>query len=311
MTKPTKSLQVGIPCFSYEGDCEKYINFAIQSMILTASNPKQIEFLIGLNSENIDTSILTSMKSECYDIKLIDVIGLNKIRVGSTPNASVHNTQNSLNHGEVLDVLFGEFDSVYGMWVDADMAFLIKDWDTKFKLELNEKCAIIGMDYPKNRNRYMNFPTIMGCMFFTDIFRKHNISFTTKHSGSIREMPVGEEEARLYHVPVGSKINLDTGEMLPFIQKYGYTGKCLNSVHLFQNDGERIFLDGDIDDARKKSKVKGGNGKVCEAQLDGEVFFTHLSESRYRTYNEDPLSVVWLMKAKTWLKEKYNLDIEV
>lgn len=308
MMEISKKIQVGVPCFSYEGDCESYINFLIETMILTASNPKEIEFLIGLNSENIDTSILTSMKSECYDIKLIDVIELNKVRVGSVPNVSAY-TQNSLNHGEVLDILFSEFDATYGMWVDADMAFLLKDWDVKLKSELNEKCVIVGMDYPKNRNRYMNFPTIMGCMFFTDVFREHSITFSTKHSGGIRELPVTEEEAVIYHVPVGSKINLDTGEMLPFIQKYGYKGKCLNSVHLFQEDGERFFLDKDIDNARKISRVKGGNGKVCEAQLNGEVFFTHLSESRYRKYNEDPLSVVWLAKVKDWLKKKYNLDV--
>jgi len=303
-------IQVGVPCFSYEGDCESYINFAIQSMIMTAKNPEDIEFIIGLNSDNINTDILSLMEDKCYGIKLINVMdNINQQRTGEAPNIS-QDTKTSLNHGEVLDVLFKEFDSTYGMWIDADMAFLARDWDHKLKLELDAKeTAIVGMEYPKNRNRYSNFPTIMGCMFITEVFKKLNITFTTKYSGGLKETPLNEEEAAMYNFPVGSKINLDTGEMLPFIQKHGYKGKCLNAVHLFQNDGERKFLDSDIDNARIKSTVKGGKGKVCEAQLNGEVIFTHLSESRYRKYNDEILSKVWLQKIKYWLKEKYDKEI--
>ena len=147
-------IQVGVPCFSYEGDCESYINFAIQTMLLTAKNPKEIEFIIGLNSDNINTDILYEMKDLCYGIRLINVMDAvgQQQRTGESPNTT-QNTESSLNHGEVLDLLFELFDSTYGMWIDADMAFLADEWDNKLKLELDsENVAIVGMEYPKNRN---------------------------------------------------------------------------------------------------------------------------------------------------------------
>jgi|15BtaG_2_1085339.scaffolds.fasta_scaffold08075_3 hypothetical protein len=305
-------IQVGIPCFSYEGDCENYIDFAIQSMIMTAKNPEDIEFVVGLNGGKININKMKRMKNKCFGIKFIDVIEESgkKERIGDAPHKTEH-TEDSLNHGEVLDILFEHFDSFYGMWIDADIAFISRGWDEKLKNELNEKCPIVGMTYPKNRNRYENFPTIMTCMFITNTLKDLGISFSTTHMGGSRERPVTEEESKWFNLPVGSSVNMDTGEMLPLIQKEGYTGKCIHSVHLFQKDGELQFLDDDIDVARRTSGIKNGNGKVCEAQMNGEVIFTHLSESRYRKYNEDSLSKVWLKKIQTWLKEKYGEDIVI
>jgi methionyl-tRNA formyltransferase len=305
--KKNDVIQIGIPCFSYEGDCESYVSFAINSMLSTAKNPEELEFIIGLNGDDIQIDRMSGLHDK---IKFIDVIKEVQNRVGDTPHKTEY-TSNSLNHGEVLDTLFNHFNTEYGMWVDADVAFLCKNWDEKLKNELNETCSVVGLTYPKNRNRYEDFPTIMVCMFKTEVMKKLNMSFATVNMGGVRNVPVLETESKFFNLKTGSTINLDSGEMLPLIQEHGYSGKCIHSVHLFQKDGELQFLDSELDEARRKSSVKGGNGKICEGQMNGEVILTHLSESRYRKYNEDPLSKVWLSKIKFWLKEKCGVDIEI
>ena len=300
-------IQIGIPCFSYEGDCENYVRFVIQSMVLTANDPTKLEFLIGLNGDDID---LKKMSGVHDNVKFIDVIDEIERRVGDAPHKTKFTTS-SLNHGELLDTLFKHFDSRHGMWVDSDMAFLCLDWDIKMKACLNENCAIVGLTYPKNRNRYEDFPTVMACMFDVEVMKKLNMTFTTENMGSVRSTLVDQNESKIFNQQVGSTINLDSGEMLPTIQLHGYSGKPIHSIHLFQDDGVRIFLDRDLDVARRKSPVKGGNGKICEGHLDGELILTHLSESRYRKYNDDPLSVMWLQKVQLWLKEKCGVEVEI
>ena len=155
-------IQIGISCGK---NCEKYIDFLVNSIKKTISNSNNIEFLLGINNKNVDVNFLENIFiKNNYSYKIIKY---NLINNTIKPS--------SLNHGLCLNEIFKHMDKEFGCFIDCDVVLLEKDWDTKLLNMFNEKIAIIGSEY--DGKKYVNFPNAIFCIFKTEIIKKCNINF--------------------------------------------------------------------------------------------------------------------------------------
>ncbi|MDD5433619.1 MAG: glycosyltransferase [Candidatus Pacebacteria bacterium] len=83
------------------------------------------------------------------------------------------NLTGSLAHGTALNDLVSRINTPYGVIMDADYVFLIKDWDEILKSRLNGKVKIIGTETPLQTMK--GFPFLYGLFFETETFKKLNI----------------------------------------------------------------------------------------------------------------------------------------
>ena len=124
-----------------------YIKLLINSLILLADNPNNLEFIIGVDTGkgkgNVNLSDLMQHKIVKYDTKL---------------------PYSSMAHGLLMDyLLHNYFNKKFGMIIDSDVCFLRKGWDTDFISEITKSNLIyLGTE---NVNKDRKFPGPY-CMFF-------------------------------------------------------------------------------------------------------------------------------------------------
>jgi len=116
------------------------------------------------------------------------------------------NYRGSLAHGIAINDLIKKIDTKYGVILDADCTFLIRNWDEILINEINDEYPIIGTQAPSSGYKPMDFPLMFAILFDTDIMKNLHIDFT----------------------PENIKEHKDTGYELKkkYLQK-GYKGKLI------------------------------------------------------------------------------------
>lgn len=89
------------------------------------------------------------------------------------------NLTGSLAHGTALNDLMTKIDTPYGVILDADCAFLIKDWDEILINELDDRTKVIGTQASGKKPR--DFPLMFAILFKTETLKKLNIDFKPKN----------------------------------------------------------------------------------------------------------------------------------
>lgn len=90
------------------------------------------------------------------------------------------NLRGSMAHGTALNDLASKIDTIYGVILDADCSFLIKNWDEILINRLNDKVKIIGTQAPSGSTKPMDFPLMFAILFETETLKKLQIDFRPK-----------------------------------------------------------------------------------------------------------------------------------
>lgn len=94
-------------------------------------------------------------------------------------NACVYYRQQSqigsVGHGEALDLICGKVETEYFTVIDADAAFLVKDWDRILIERLTDTIKAIGTQAAGGK--VQDFPHMYGVLFETATFRSLRCSF--------------------------------------------------------------------------------------------------------------------------------------
>lgn len=110
--------------------------------------------------------------------------------VGDYDNVYLYKAENfrvrgSKAHGIALNDMAKKIDTPYGVILDADFTFLMKNWDEILISRLNNKVKIIGTQI--SRKGAEGFPFMVGILFETATFRALNIDFR------IGDMALGQD----------------------------------------------------------------------------------------------------------------------
>lgn len=261
-------IQIGV---ALSLNSEKYLGFLAWSACMTASDVGRLHFILGLNGANAE---------------MIGSIADDIIRYGATAtivDACVEGGYGSMNHGKSLDIIFQHMDTgSIGMFVDCDVAFLKKGWDTIMLSKLLDKNVIVGAEY--DGEKYRGFPNVICAMFNVWSIALNDISFKPEGTTTLFG-----ESLELYGYPTGSEpitIILDTGSELP--RKLKTAGLTGTPMPLFRADQQgAIFM---------KSGIRGE-----EYQLDGEPLLTHLGRSYTREFGVNEHAVAWEKCVREWI----------
>jgi hypothetical protein len=116
--------------------------------------------------------------------KLSDYKKLKKI-VGKYNRVSLYRVETDLKgsiaHGEALNDLVSKIDTEYGVILDADATFLVKDWDDILINKLSESIPIFGTQADDSGKKPMDFPLMFALIFKTDTLKKIDIDFRPKN----------------------------------------------------------------------------------------------------------------------------------
>jgi len=93
----------------------------------------------------------------------------------------------SLAHGEALNELVSKINTKYGVIIDADAAFLYKNWDQVLISKINEKNPVYGTQADIGGGKPEDFPLIFAVMFLTNIIRNLNINFKPDKNGGLKD----------------------------------------------------------------------------------------------------------------------------
>lgn len=81
----------------------------------------------------------------------------------------------SVGHGEALNILVEKIDTTYGVILDADAIFLIKDYDAILINQLDDKVKIIGAPTISGTIKPDDFPLTFAVLFDTKVFKSLHI----------------------------------------------------------------------------------------------------------------------------------------
>ena len=123
-------IQVGIACGH---NTHYYVDFLLKSIKKTINKNRSIEILLGINKPSFDSQYVVARHQNNFKIKTYNCI---------TDEVGSH----SPGHGKCLNYLFDKMDAKFGMFIDADVAFLEKDWDIKLISKLKDNFVAIGAD---------------------------------------------------------------------------------------------------------------------------------------------------------------------
>lgn len=270
-----------------------YIKLLINSLILLANKPDNLEFIIGIDTGPGKGKFdMTPFK----DYKLI-----------------YYNTNlpySSKAHGVLMDKLLMEhFDKKYGMLIDSDVCFLRKGWDTDFINEVDRNNLIYISTESDDKNRKFPGPY---CMFFLikemqemnystqpvqSVYFEKKYNFGKKFAEQVKNNSINgglfiiSENADIYDLPNGSCTNLDTNSQFNiFFHKKKEKYKLLKCY--WKTDKEIKFLNKQI-------------GQGNEFHLNGKVYLTHQGRT-HRGWNKDIKNINWLKQIKDWFSEQDN-----
>jgi hypothetical protein len=274
-----------------------YMKLLINSLLLLADKPNNIEFIIGVDigygKGDVDITDLKSHKIIYYDTKL---------------------PYSSKAHGVLMDIILHKhFNKKYGMFIDSDVCFLKKGWDTLFINEIeNNNLIYLGTasDDPKRRFpgpycmfflsselQNMNYSTqpVQSVYFekkydFGDKFEK---KILTKNEYSIKGCEfILSKNANIYDLKDGESTYLDTNSQFNIYFKENKKFKIMKC--LWPADNEAKFL---------LNKDDQGN----EFHLYNELILTHQGRT-HRGWGKDAKNIKWLKQIKNWFNnEELNL----
>ena len=306
-------IDILIIAFSYNKfSCEEYINLVIETYFKLADNPEELRFIIGLNSEFINTVKLkqfeNDVKIELYDIRYSEKEKNELCNIGDTQVHMKKNTILSRSHSQALNYMMKYVSSEYFMTQDNDCFCLRKGWDSIMKSYLVNNTVMIGTANHETKKNYQKYPYIISAMYKT-MECKDKIDFTYgKHSYSIIKT---DEQSKLYNLKIGTKRLLDIGSKIPsFLNDNNYDSKGLKAYRLNKLDNGRRFLSDELKYFLNKSKVSHGIGKCEEYHLGRRVFCVHLAEGRYRIINKDIFTIHFMKNLKKYFKNKFKIELK-
>lgn len=277
-----EKIQIGIPCGP---NSERYAKHLISSIERTLTGQYSIEYLIGVNHVLVNLPLLDELLGE---IKLKNdntahiIVDNNMISVEQT---QASNTWVSNAHGRCADMLMHSMSHKYGMIVDSDCAFLMKDWDVEMVSAIDDKNIIIGSEYGHDDKKYMKNANVIVCLF--DVNKMKEIKFSWQPE--LEHITIDEENKHIYNRKVGETIFLDTGSRLPKkLYENGLSSKYMKLVspRVSETASEIVFM---------TNEIRGE-----EYHLNGKPVATHLGRSSYRIF-DGPDAKKWRKRVQEWL----------
>ena len=132
----------------------------------------------------------------------INVENLSYVELSRVEN---FNHRGSIAHGHAINDLLKKINSQYGVILDADCTFLIKNWDEILINEINEEYPIIGTQAPSLSDKPQDFPLMFAILFDSKIMKQLNIDFMPKN---IEEFQDTGYELRKKYIAEGYKSKL-------------------------------------------------------------------------------------------------------
>lgn len=194
-----------------------YIELALNNIIRTSDNIDNLNIILAINDRRFDVG---TIKDKFFDkIKI-------EYRFIDTPDLPL----SSYRHGVVLNELISYMNNEYGMFLDQDVAFLMKGWDTIMINELNkDKVQAVGVEH-SNKQKYLNFPCIVMSMFRNQLIKDLQVDFRpyqphSNHYSSCHYKVQTAEQAKCWSKRIGEDTILDTGCNFPIaVVGAGYSG---------------------------------------------------------------------------------------
>ncbi len=172
--------------------------------------------------------------------RLKDFLNL-KENVEDRSNVELYRVENfnhigSIAHGLAINDLLKKINSKYGVILDADCTFLIKNWDEIIINEVNDEFPIIGTQAPSLSNKPQDFPLMFAILFDAKIMKQLNIDFMPKN---IEEFQDTGYELRKKYIAEGykSKLLIDKNTR---VYKFG-PFKSLICAEYYFKDYKHIF----------------------------------------------------------------------
>tara|TARA_Y100000310_G_scaffold1830_1_gene2314 strand:- start:2404 stop:3228 length:825 start_codon:yes stop_codon:yes gene_type:complete len=267
--------------------------------VITIS-PQSVEYALFL-LENIkktisDTSNIKFILSHNQDVDRIDeIIKQNKEFEFKKIKTKKHFGEHAGEcHGFNLTAGVKELREELGMMIDADCAFLQKNWDTQFTEKLHDDTVIIGTEYCGSH--YRKFPNSIFSIFKTQIFQELKIELKEKHENIIVK---SKEEEQLYGVKKGTEILLDMDSQLLDIKKAGYKGVAIPQVGINAKDIRFSSREG-LSPAFVKGDDNNSLVTGAEYQMKGIPVLTHVGRSSVRPFSS-PIPQRWKQGVEDWI----------
>lgn len=97
------------------------------------------------------------------------------------------NLTGAVAHGTALNDMVQNIKTSYGVILDADCTFLIKDWDNILINRLNDQVKIIGTAAPAGSVKPQDFPLMFAILFEMETFNKLRIDFRPSGKDEIQD----------------------------------------------------------------------------------------------------------------------------
>lgn len=254
-----KSLDVGIAAGQ---NSDFYLNFLLDNMRRTMDTT-DVRVIVCINNYvQFDLEVLKRWPGE---------VEYHYLNTETVPGSE--------GHGLALNFLLDQMTAKYGMFIDCDIGFLAKSWDTWMLQQLEPgKIEVVGTEYT-NVSKYRGFPNTIVCAFHTEFLQASEIDFRPLLEPRTSEYIVQTEaEAHAWGTSVGQRILLDCGYQLPLkVRGAGADGKPIRFV------GTGVL----------------GCGQ--EHHVDNQPFLTHLKGSSVKDKN-DPGANLWMQRVEAHLK---------
>jgi len=260
-------LQIGIPCGP---NSELFANFLLSTISRTITNSLKIEVLLGINKPGVQKDLITS--------------NIKNLNIRFVERHSAH--QSSAGHADCLNLITDHMTSRWGIFLDADVAILKKEWEIDLLNQLDNQVVMIGSEYHKNDGKMVRRPNVITCAFNVDVFKNLNIDFMP----SMKSILTDENNQHIFGTKLDSRIFMDTGcDMIETIVTNGYETKVLDIVSPRYPE------------THKDLKVLDLNQRGEEYHLNGNALSTHIGRSLSRNFNSDPIVFSWKSKIEEWL----------
>lgn len=260
-------LQIGIPCGP---NSELFANFLLSTISRTITNSAKIEVLLGINKPGVQKDLITS--------------NIKNLNIRFVERHTSH--QSSAGHADCLNLIMDHMTARWGIFLDADVAILKKEWEIDLVNQLKNQVAMIGSEYHKNDGKMVRRPNVITCAFDVDVFKKLNIDFMP----SMKSILINENNQHIFGANMGSSIFMDTGcDMIETLITCGYETKVLDITSPRYSE------------THKDLKVLDLNQRGEEYHLNSVAISTHLGRSLTRNFNNDPIVSNWTKKVKEWL----------
>lgn len=264
-----KDFQIGIPCGP---NSEKFANFLIKSAEKTISGKKTYSYLIAINKPGVKREEITN-------------------GITAEVNFVERHSQytSSEGHADALNLLLENIESDFAFFVDSDVAFLCKDWDSILLDHLIDGTAMIGTEYHHSDGKMSNRPNVITCAFSVKTLKSLDVNFMP----SLKNIVLRADNCSHFGRKEGDTIFMDTGcDMISSLVSAGHETKVLKIVSPRYPDTHKdlLFL---------KRSDRGE-----EYHLEGVPICTHIGRSLTRNFDNDIIVKNWKRNVTEWLDGK-------